>query len=116
MDFTRKARWVKDKHKTPDRSSSNFARVVSRESVRIAFTYSMLNDLDVWYADIQNAHLTALLSQKHYIICGDKFGAQRKGCFNFMSSVWWQEGMKRLLDLHEDVYELLGIYFLQSRP
>ena len=38
MDFTRKARWVLDGHKTPDPVGSKYAGVVSRESVRIAFT------------------------------------------------------------------------------
>ena len=38
MDFTRKARWVLDGHKTPDPVGSTYAGVVSRESVRIAFT------------------------------------------------------------------------------
>ena len=38
MDFTRKARWVLDGHKTPDPVGSKYAGVVSRENVRIAFT------------------------------------------------------------------------------
>ena len=80
MDFTRKARWVKDGHRTPDPAGSNFAGVVSRESVRIAFTYAALNDLDVYCADIQNAYLVAPTSEKHYIICGDEFGEQYNGC------------------------------------
>ena len=33
MDFTRKARWVLDGHKTPDPIRSTFAGVDSRESV-----------------------------------------------------------------------------------
>ena len=33
MDFTRKARWVKDVHRTPDPTTSSYAGVVSRESV-----------------------------------------------------------------------------------
>ena len=33
MDFTRKARWVLDGHKTPDPAGYNYAGVVSRESV-----------------------------------------------------------------------------------
>ena len=41
MDFTRKARWVLDGHKTPDPIGSAYAGVVSRESIRIAFTYAM---------------------------------------------------------------------------
>ena len=45
MDFTRTARWVLDGHKTPDPVGSKYAGVVSRESVRIAFTYAALNDL-----------------------------------------------------------------------
>ena len=38
MDFTRKARWVKDGHRTPDLEDNKYAGVVSRESVRIALT------------------------------------------------------------------------------
>lgn len=38
MDFTRKARWVKDGHKTPNPEGSNFAGVVSRVTVRIVLT------------------------------------------------------------------------------
>ena len=40
MDFTRKARWVLDDHKTPDPIGSTYAGVVSRESVHIAFAYA----------------------------------------------------------------------------
>ena len=79
MDFTRKARWVLDGHKTPDLVGLTYAGVVSRESVRIAFTYAALNNLDVWAADIQNAYLQAPSSQKHYIVCGAEFGLENVG-------------------------------------
>ena len=59
IDFTRKERWVLDGHKTPDHVGFTYAAVVSRESVRIAFTYAALNGLDVFAADIQNAYLQA---------------------------------------------------------
>ena len=59
MDFTRKARLVADGHKTPDPAISTYAGVVSREKVRIAFTYAALNDLDVKAADINGAYLQA---------------------------------------------------------
>ena len=49
MDFTRKARWVKDGHRTPDPESSSYAGVVSRESVRIALTYAALLVLSISY-------------------------------------------------------------------
>ena len=79
MDFTRKARWVLDGHKTPDPIGSTYAGVVSRESVRIALTYAVLNDLDVFAADIRNAYLQAPSSQKDYIICGPEFGVKNIG-------------------------------------
>ena len=79
MDFTRKARWVKDGNRTPDPENSTFAGVVSRESVRIAFTYAALNKLDVCVADIKNAYLQAPSSEKHYIICGTEFGVENFG-------------------------------------
>ena len=63
MDFTRKPRWVLDGHKTPDPVGSKYAGVVSRESVRIVFTYAALNDLDVCMADIRNAYLQSPTSQ-----------------------------------------------------
>jgi len=79
MDFTRKARWVLDGHKTPDAKISTFAGVVSRDSVRIALTYAALNGLDVCAADIRNAYLQAPSSRKDYIICGPEFGLENVG-------------------------------------
>ena len=79
MDFTRKARWVLDGHKTPDPICSQYAGVVSRESVRIAFTYAALNGLDVCVADIRNAYLQAPSSRKDYFVCGPEFGLENEG-------------------------------------
>ena len=79
MDFTRKACWVKDGHKTPDPTTSNYAGMVSRESIRIALIYAALNRLNVMAADIQNAYLQAPSSAKHYIICGPEFGRENIG-------------------------------------
>ena len=79
MDFTRKARWVKDGHKTPDLEDSKYAGVVSRESVRIALTYAAVHGVDVLAADIRNAYLQAPTSEKHYIICGEEFGIENIG-------------------------------------
>ena len=79
MDFTRKSRWVKDGHLTPDAIDSNFAGIVSRESVRIAFTYAALNGLDVCAADVKSAYLQAPTSEKHYVICGPEFPLEYQG-------------------------------------
>eukprot|EP00957_Ditylum_brightwellii_P002176 167067-Ditylum_brightwellii.AAC.2 len=46
MTFQHKAWWVKDGHLSPDPIDSNYAGVVSRESLRIAFTYAALNGFD----------------------------------------------------------------------
>eukprot|EP00957_Ditylum_brightwellii_P145350 11069423-Ditylum_brightwellii.AAC.1 len=47
MDFMRKTIWVLDGHKTPDSVGSIYVGVISREIVRISFTYAALNNLDV---------------------------------------------------------------------
>ena len=47
MDFTRKARWVKDGHKTQDPETSSYVGVVSRESIRILLTHAALHGVDV---------------------------------------------------------------------
>ena len=57
MDFTRKARWFKNGHRTLDPKESNYSDMVSRNSVIITLTYVALNDVDVTAADIQNAYL-----------------------------------------------------------
>jgi hypothetical protein len=49
-------------------------QVVSRESVRIALTLAALNVLDVKMADIENAYLTAPITEKVWTLLGPEFG------------------------------------------
>ena len=92
MDFTRKARWVLDGHKTPDPIRSTFTGVVSRESVRIAFTYAALNGLQVFAADICNAYLQALLSKGlRHVWSRNRDRKHWKGGVNSSSNVWGQK-------------------------
>jgi hypothetical protein len=79
MTLERKARWVKDGHKTPEPEWSIFAGIVSRESVRIALSYAALNDIPICACDVQNAYLQAPSSEKHYDVCGPKFGLENVG-------------------------------------
>jgi hypothetical protein len=65
MDLTRKARLVAGGHKTDPPKDSTYASVVSRDSVRIAFTVAALNRLDVLCADVQNAYLNAPTTEKN---------------------------------------------------
>ena len=75
MDFTRKSRLLSEGHRTPNPVTSNYTGVVSRESVRIAFTYAALNSLDVWAADLKDVFLQAPCSKKYYTVCGPEFGS-----------------------------------------
>ena len=75
MDLTRKARLVARGHMTDPPKESTYSRVVSRDSIRIAFTLAALNDLDVLSADVQGAYLNAPTKEKVYTIAGLEFGA-----------------------------------------
>ena len=47
MDFTQKARWVKDGHRTADPLGTNYDGVIPRDNVQIAFTLAAMNGLDI---------------------------------------------------------------------
>jgi hypothetical protein len=51
-----------------------YASIVSRESVRITLTLTALNDLDVMMGDIENAFLTAPITEKVWTVFGPEFG------------------------------------------
>jgi hypothetical protein len=58
-----------------------YASVVSRDSVRIAFLLSALNDLDVLCADVGNVYINAPCRGKYWILCGPEFGPELDGCW-----------------------------------
>jgi hypothetical protein len=73
-DLRRKARFVAGGH-TPDTPHAmTYASVVSRESVRLALNLDALNDLDVKMTDIENAYLTAPITEKVWNMLGPEFG------------------------------------------
>jgi hypothetical protein len=78
-NFTRKARLVAGGHTTVAPASITYSSVVSRESVRLAFTIAGLNDLDIYAADISNAYLYAPCREKIWTVAGPEFGSD-KGC------------------------------------
>jgi hypothetical protein len=73
-DFRRKARFVAGGNTTDTPHAMTYASVVSRESVRITLTLAALNDLDVKMADIENAYLTAPITEKVCTVLGPEFG------------------------------------------
>ena len=52
-----------------------FLSVVSRESVRIALTLVSLSKLEVKAGDVENAYITAPITEKVWTILGLEFGA-----------------------------------------
>ena len=79
MYFRHKYRFFSVGHTTNPPAGSTYARAVSRESVRIAFTIAALNDLENFAADIQNAYLNATFSEKIVFTFGPEFGSDQKG-------------------------------------
>ena len=73
-DLTRKARFVAGGHLTDPPKESVFSSVVTRDSVRIAFVYAALNDLDILAADVQNAYLNAPTKERCWFRAGLEFG------------------------------------------
>jgi hypothetical protein len=74
-DFRRKARLVAGGHMTDTPTTNTYASVVSRESVRIALTLAAFNDLEVKTADIENAYLTAPVTEQIWTKLGPEFGS-----------------------------------------
>jgi hypothetical protein len=73
-DFLRKARFVAGGHTTDTPHAMTYAIVVSRESVKISLTSADLNDLNVKMADIENAYLTAPITEEIWTLFGQEFG------------------------------------------
>jgi hypothetical protein len=73
-DFRLKARFVDGGHTRDTPHAMTYASVVSRESVRITLTLAALNDSDVKMADIENAYLTAPITDKVWTVFGPEFG------------------------------------------
>ena len=77
MNVRRKARYVANVVKTTDLSSTTYAGVVSRKSVRITLTFAALKELQVMSSDIQ---LQAPISGKYWTICEPEFDPDLEGC------------------------------------
>ena len=75
MDLTKKARFMAGGHTTDTQTSMTYSSVVSRDSVRIAFTYAALMGIQVWVADIGDAYLNAKCRKRIWTITGKAFGS-----------------------------------------
>jgi hypothetical protein len=77
--FRRNARFVPGGHTTDTPHAMAYAIGVSWESLRIALTIAAPNDLDVKMADIENAYLTAPLTEKVWTVLGNDVHLIYKG-------------------------------------
>lgn len=73
-DFRRKARLVAGGHMTEAPKCQTYSSVVSRETVRLALTIAALNDLEVKAGDVQNAYVTAPITEKVWTVLGPEWG------------------------------------------
>jgi hypothetical protein len=79
INFTHKARFVAGGHKTEPPKSITYSSVASRDSIRIAFLLSALNDVNILAADIGNAYLNADTKEKVHTTLGMEFGQNMMG-------------------------------------
>jgi hypothetical protein len=79
-DFLHEAQFVAGGHTTDTPHAMTYASFVSRESVRVALTPADLNELDVKMADIENAYLTAAITEKVWTVLGPEFGDDTRKC------------------------------------
>ncbi len=73
-DFRQKARLVAGGHLTKAPMTITYASVVSCETMRLALTFSSLNDLEVKVGDVLNAYITLPVKEKVWAILGPEFG------------------------------------------
>ena len=84
MDFTQKVRFVANRSKAKDLTSSTYAGVVSKETIRIVLTYVALNDLELFATDIKNAYLQAPITEKYWTRYGPEFGPELEGSVTYI--------------------------------
>jgi hypothetical protein len=93
LDLKRKVRFATGGHQTDPPKDMVYTSVMTRDSIRIAFLLTTLNDLNILLAaDVQNAYLNAPTTEKVYATAGEEFGADRKGCPVVI--IWVLHGLK----------------------
>ena len=84
--FHQKAWFVAGGHTTETPASLTYSSADSCDTVRIALTIAVLNNLQVMSSDIQNAYLTAACCEKIWTYAGLEFGSE-KGSIMLISKV-----------------------------
>jgi hypothetical protein len=79
LDLVCKARFAAGGHQTDPPKESVYSSIISRDSVHLAFIISVLNDLELLSADVQNANLNAPSKEKIYMIAGPELSQGKEG-------------------------------------
>ena len=70
-------RYVDGGHTTDSPSSIKYSRIVSRDSIIIAFTLAYLNNVAIRAAEIGNAYLNAKCRENIWTVAGTEFGREK---------------------------------------
>ena len=94
-----------------------YASVVSQETVRIAFTTTVLNNLAVKASDVQNDYLTMLCVEKIYTKLRPEFGAGKDKIMIIARAIY---GLKLAGDLFSrhisDCMRMMGFEVCKADP
>jgi hypothetical protein len=85
--FRRKARFVAGRHTTDAPHVMTYASVVSREPTGIALALAALNDLYVMMGNIENAYLTAPITEKFWTVLDRKRALVVRALYGLKSAV-----------------------------
>ena len=94
-------------NETPDIPKyERYSSVVSRDSVRIAFLYAALNDLDILSCDISNAYLYAPCTEHLWTEAGPEFGSDQGSLLKLTKALYglksagysWHQTLANALD------------------
>ena len=71
--FTHKARFFASVHRTDPHASITYSRVISIDSVRLDFTITDINYIDIWAYGIGNTYLNEKLREKIWMKASTEF-------------------------------------------
>ena len=123
--FTRKNLYVAGSHTTDPPSPITYSIVVSRDSIRIAFTIADLKDVEINAADIDTEYLNAKCREKIWTVAGTEYGGEKgkvmlvvHALYGLKSSgaAWRQILAQTLRDLGYVSYKADPEVWLKSKP
>lgn len=115
FDLRRKARICLGGHRTDPPKEDVYSGVIGLDTVRLLFSLTALNDLQICAADVGNAFLHGTTREKVWVEAGPEFGPDIQGLPLLVVKAWY--GLKSsAARFHEAFAEsLLGLGFVPSK-